>query len=178
MHPWEESEMHPKVHVGSSVPNFMDDWTPLDIETDAASEQKALEVNLEGLTVDASTLQAHFEQEESHLDEVKQRHLEVLVTAGMLPETGLASNHPERALAWVLSSINGRINPDGLTIPLLGTTPDRVNLQTKVTDNQTLVQLNIDDGDLPALVRDLPLPLEAAETLQATFVEGHLHLRW
>ena len=52
--------MHPKVHVGSSVPNFMDDWTPLDIETDAASEQKALEVNLEGLTVDASTLQAHF----------------------------------------------------------------------------------------------------------------------
>ena len=61
---------------------------------------------------------------------------------------------------------------------MLGTTPDRVILQTKVTDNQTLVQLNIDDGDLPALVRDLPLPLEAAETLQATFVEGHLHLRW
>ena len=170
--------MHPKVHVGSSVPFSMDDWTPLDIETPTSSTDEALEVNFEGLSVDASALQARFEQDETHLDEVKQRHLEVLVTAGMLPETGLAANHPERALSWVLSTINGRIDPDGLTIPLLGTTPDRVNLQTKVTDNETLVQLNIEDGDLPALVRDLPLPLEAAETLQATFVEGHLHLRW
>ena len=170
--------MHPKVHVGSSVPISMDDWRPLDIETDSEGSVEPLEVELQGLGVDASTLQAHFDQDQSHLDEVKQRHLEVLVTAGMLPETGLAANHPERALSWMVSGINGRVNPDGLTIPLLGTTPDQVHLQTKVTDNETLVQLNVNDGDMPDLVRNLPLPLEAADTLQATFVDGHLHLRW
>jgi hypothetical protein len=156
----------------------MDEWTPLGIETADTIPSTAQPVNLEGLGADAATLQAHFDTEESHLNEVKQLHEEVLVTAGMLPETGLAQRHPERALAWVVQGINGRLSPDGLSIPLLGTSLDRLALKTKVTDTGTVVQLRINDDLHDDLVRELPLPLEAASTLEATFVEGHLHLRW
>jgi hypothetical protein len=164
--------------VGSSFPNPMDEWMPLDINKDSDASEASLKPFTEGLMADAATLQAEFEQTSSHLDEVKQRHLEVLVTAGMLPETGLAETHPERALQWVVSGINGRLHPDGLSIPLLGAHPEHVLLETKVTDQNTVVQLTVRDGDAPDLVRELPLPLEAATTLEATFVEGRLHLRW
>ena len=100
------------------------------------------------------------------------------MTAGMLPETGLAAQHPERALSWVVNSINGRVNPDGLTIPLLGAELQQIQLKTKHTEETTLVQLRVEDGELPPLVRELPLPAEAASSLQATFVDGQLHLRW
>ncbi len=156
----------------------MDDWTPLTVESAQDPPTDGQPVNVEGLAVDAATLQAHFEQQTTHLDEVKQRHQEVLVTAGMLPETGLAQHHPERALAWVVEGINGRLSPDGLSIPLLGTSLEHVELKSKVTDGGTVVQLRVNDELNDALVRDFPLPLEAASTLQATFVDGHLHLRW
>jgi hypothetical protein len=164
--------------VGSLLANSMDEWKPLDIATSSEGSQPPLTPETSGLQADAATLQAEFESIPNHLTEVKQRHMEVLVTAGMLPETGLAEVHPERALEWVLNGINGRLNPDGLTIPLLGAQPDQVHLQTKTTEEGTVVQLSIEDGDALPLVRDLPLPAEAGEHLQASFIDGHLHLRW
>jgi hypothetical protein len=168
----------PKVHVGSSFRPPMDEWVPLDMNVESRPSQPSLKPTMEGLETDASALQAQFEQNATHLDEVKQRHLEVLVTAGMLPETGLADTHPERALQWVVQGINGRLNPDGLTIPLFGALPEQVTLQTKITEQNTVVQLSVSDGDAPALVRDLPLPIAAAATLEASFTDGKLHLRW
>ena len=155
----------------------MDDWQPLDITTED-TPSTPLEPAIDGLATDAANLQAAFETSSSHLDEVRARHTEVLVTAGMLPETGLADRHPERALAWIVESINGRMNPDGLTVPLLGTTEEAIRLHVKNTEDATLVKLDIHDPNGPPLVRELPLPAEASETLQATFVEGRLHLRW
>ena len=173
-----KSELSPKVHLGSSGPAVMDEWTSLAIENEKTHDGAAQEAVMTGLTPEAASLQAAFDARPSHLDEVKQRHLEVLVTAGMLPETGLAEVHPERALAWVVDGINGRVNPDGLTIPLLGALPEHVHLKTKVTEEATLVHLTVQDGEHPDLVRELPLPLDAASTLEATFNEGRLHLRW
>ena len=49
----------------------------------------------------------------------------------------LADRHPERALAWVVESINGRVDPDGLSIPLLGTNQDAIQLQVKTTEDAT-----------------------------------------
>ena len=106
------------------------------------------------------------------------RHTEVLVTAGMLPETGLAERHPERALAWVVQSINGRVDPDGLTIPLLGTQEEAVQLHVKETEEATVVKLDVQDTEGPNLVRELPLPVGVAATLTAGFSNGRLTLRW
>ena len=100
------------------------------------------------------------------------------MTAGMLPETGLSERHPERALAWVVEGINGRLDPDGLSIPLLGTNEEAIQLHVKATDEATLVKLDIDDSEGAPLVREFPLPADANATLQATLSQGRLHLRW
>ena len=108
--------------------NCMVEWEVLEISTEETPSELPGAASLDGLQADAASLQAEFETSSSHLEEVRQRHTEVLVTAGMLPETGLAEIHPERALAWVVQGINGRMNPDGLTIPLLGTTEEAIQL--------------------------------------------------
>ena len=38
--------------------------------------------------------------------------------------------------------------------------------------------LLLDDGDLPPLVKEIPLPKEASSNLTAEFSNGRLHLRW
>ena len=164
--------------MGSSFPNCMDEWNPVDINTQTKGEEIGENVAMDGLMVDASALQADFDNRSTHLDEVRARHSEVLVTAGMLPETGLADQHPERALAWLVESVNGRVNPDGLSIPLLGADLDDIQLDIKSTDETRLIRLQVQDGDMPTLVREFPLPAEASEAIEASFVQGRLHLRW
>ena len=157
----------------------MDEWSPLAIEQSTSTIKHQPEgQSFDGFAPDASLLQAQFETEESHLSEVRQLHAEVLVTAGMLPETSLAQSEPSRALSWIVESVNGRMNPDGLTIPLLGTTYDDVHLRFKTINDQTVVRLQVDDGDLPPLVKEIPLPQSASTNLSAVFSEGRLHLRW
>ena len=160
------------------VQNGMDEWKPLDLTTENMDHEVAEPAVPEGLETDAASLQAHFEASNDHLMDVRQRHAEVLVTAGMLPESGLAEHLPERALAWVVEGINGRINPDGLTIPLLGTNETAIQLHVKETEEATLVRLDIEDSEGPNLIRELPLPTEAASTLAANYSQGRLTLRW
>ncbi len=164
--------------MGSACATFMEEWKPLDIATDEPLSEHRPQPTNEGLQTDASTLQANFETSANHLEEVRLRHTEVLVTAGMLPETGLAEQHPERALAWVVNGINGRMNPDGLTIPLLGAEENAIQLHVKETEEATLVKLDVQDPEGPNLVREFPLPTEAAGSLSADFSHGRLTLRW
>jgi hypothetical protein len=70
------------------------------------------------------------------------------------------------------------MNPDGLSIPLLGTTEEAIQLHVKHTEEATLVKLDIKDPEGPNLVREFPLPTEAAGTLTADFSHGRLSLRW
>jgi len=160
------------------VQTTMDDWNELPLTTVEEEGNLPQQTPPQGLEVEASTLKAAFEHDSPHLNEVRERHIEVLATAGMLPETALASHTPERALSWLVSTINGRLHPDGLTIPLLGAQPDAIVLRSKQTDDATLVRLTVADGDETPLVRELPLPLEASGELTATLVNGYLHLRW
>ena len=160
------------------VQNGMDEWKPLDLTNEDMSHEALMPAVPEGLETDAPRLQAHFEVSNNHLADVHQRHTEVLVTAGMLPESGLAEHLPERALAWVVEGINGRMNPDGLTIPLLGTNEAAIQLHVKQTEEATLVRLDIEDTEGPNLVRELPLPTEAGATLAANYNNGRLTLRW
>ena len=78
----------------------------------------------------------------------------------------------------MVERINGRLNPDGLSIPLLGTDEKAVQLHVKQTQDATLVKLDVEDAEGPNLVRELPLPNDASASLTATFTEGHLVLRW
>ena len=87
----------------------MDEWKPLDLTTENMDHEVVEPSVPEGLETDAASLQAHFEASNDHLMDVRQRHAEVLVTAGMLPKWQ-PGHLPERALAWVVEGINGRIS--------------------------------------------------------------------
>ncbi len=65
----------------------------------------------EPMPLDAAPEALHMAMAETatHLNEVRTAHLHHLVTAGMLPETHLASVEPERRLAWVMEELHGRI---------------------------------------------------------------------
>ena len=157
----------------------MDEWKPLAIEPANTPNDEAISPEVtDGLDADAAVLQAAFEMSSNHLDDVRQRHEQVLITAGMLPETDVANRLPERALEWVVSGLNGRVDLDGLSIPLLGAELEDVHLEVNTTEDATVVRLRVDDEGNDPLKREMTLPEEANSNLVARWVNGHLQLRW
>ena len=73
------------------IQNGMEDWKPLDFTGDEEAVVGEQPPMPEGLETDAATLQALFESSNDHLADVRQRHTEVLITAGMLPESRILS---------------------------------------------------------------------------------------
>ena len=69
-----------------------------------------------GLESEVENLHTNFWQEANHLKEVENRHLQVLVSSGMIPEEHIANTEPSRKLDWFVNELNGKINPDGLSI--------------------------------------------------------------
>ena len=70
-----------------------------------------------------------------------------------------------------MEGINGRLNPDGLTVPLLGTHEDAIQLHVKQTEEATLVRLDIEDNEGPNLVRNCrfqPGPPQRSPQISAT----------
>ena len=151
----------------------MSDWKPLDVSED----------NLEGIdTSDFSStperLHTEFQASATHLNEVQSMHKHVLVQAGMIPETHIAEVEPTQRLEWVLQELHGMRNPDGLTNPLLGVSPEQLEVQIKELGSETHVKISIQQEDGAPFERVLPLNSEQAETLRVHFVNGRLHLRW
>ncbi len=160
-------------------PHRMATWEPLAVGTDPTQFTPG-EIDAEttgGLAASVESLHSEFHQLADHIGEVQTMHEQVLVSAGMLPESHLAEVQPERQLKWMVEALHGNVNPDGLTIPLLGVTAKDVVLFTKKEGEITHLKLVIADGDNEPLEREMPLP-EAAEGLSANYVNGRLHLRW
>ena len=105
-------------------PHRMATWEPLAVGTDHTQVRPG-EIDAEttvGLAASVESLHSEFQQSADHLGEVHTMHEQVLVSAGMLPESHLAEVQPERQLKWMVEALHGSVNPDGLTIPLLGVT--------------------------------------------------------
>lgn len=158
--------------------NNMEEWQEMDISLNEPLDLVPVTPISNGLEVTPNLLHDEFHQQAEHLGEVAQLHSQVLVTAGMLPETHIAEVQPQRQLAWVIKELHGRLNPDGLTVPLLGANINQIHLQVRRTETRATVKLTITDENNPALERLMPLPEEATGDLTAHFVNGRLHLRW
>ena len=154
-------------------------WEPLAVGTDP-NQVAPGEIEAEttgGLATSVESLHSEFHQLADHLGEVQTMHEQVLISAGMLPESHLAEVQPERQLKWMVEALHGSVNPDGLTIPLLGVTAEDVVLFTKKEGEITHLKMVIADGDNEPLEREMPLP-EDVQDLSANYVNGRLHLRW
>ena len=132
-----------------------------------------------GLESDVENLHTNFWQEANHLKEVENRHLQVLVSSGMIPEEHIANTEPSRKLDWFVNELNGRINPDGLSIPLKGLGIDDIEIYQMKTDESTQIKLKFIEKDGQELERVLNISSNNNESaIQANFFNNRLYLRW
>ena len=160
-------------------PPTMSTWEPVVLQTDSEQDEQAStdakkQVGLEALP---EQLHADFQATASHLDEVQMNHKLVLVAAGMIPESHLAEIEPERQLAWMVEQLHGTMNPDGLSIPLMGAKASDIEISTLNDEVQRKLKIIVKEQGHDNLQRVVPLPSEARE-IQAHFINGRLHLRW
>ena len=71
----------------------MSDWELVDISATKpeSSIEDEVEVNQDGLVKDVESLHSKFWRDAPHLTEVENRHIQVLVSAGMIPEEHIAA---------------------------------------------------------------------------------------
>ena len=159
----------------------MTDWKSVDI-SDTKPTTIVDEIdNLDsvGLQTEVDNLHANFWQEANHLKEVENRHMQVLVTSGMIPEDHIANTEPSRKLECFVTELNGRVNPDGLSIPLKGLEIGDIEIYQMKTDNGTQIKLKLIEKDGQELERVLNIPADGSEsTIQANFFNNRLYLRW
>ena len=159
----------------------MTDWKLVDISDDKPeSFVKDLDdLDYGGLESDVQNLHSNFWKDADHLTEVEDRHLQVLVSSGMIPEDHIASTEPSRKLDWFVKELNGRLNPDGLSIPLKGLEIGDIEIYQKTSDNESVIKLNLTEKDGQELERIMNIPNDSPEfNLQANFFNNRLYLRW
>ena len=79
----------------------------------------------------------------------------------------------------MVNELNGRMNPDGLTIPLLGVEQGQVELYSRQIDNSIVLKLKITEDDGDTLERELTAPEGVTiDNLTASLVNNRLNLRW
>ena len=159
----------------------MTDWKLVDISDDKPESfvEDLQDLDYGGLESDVQNLHSNFWKDADHLTEVEDRHLQVLVSSGMIPEDHIASTEPSRKLDWFVKELNGRLNPDGLSIPLKGLEIDDIEIYQKTTDDETVIKLNLTEKDGQELERIMNIPDDSPDfNLQANFFNNRLYLRW
>jgi len=157
----------------------MSTWEPVVIQTDSSGieDMKEGHASTIGLDVQPEQLHADFQVQADHLSEVQMNHQQVLVAAGMIPESHLAEVAPERQLTWMVEQLHGTVNPDGLMIPLHGAKEGDIEISTLEGETHRKLRLIVKEAEHDDLLRVVPLPAEAGE-IKAHFINGRLHLRW
>ena len=159
----------------------MTDWKLVDISNTKPTTivEEIDDLHAGGLQTEVDNLHADFWQEANHLKEVENRHLQVLVTSGMIPEDHIANTEPSRKLDWFVTELNGRVNPDGLSIPLKGLEIGDIEIYQMKTDNDTQIKLKLIEKDGQELERVLNIPADGSESaIEANFFNNRLYLRW
>ena len=159
----------------------MTDWELVDISDDKPESfvEDLQDLDYGGLESDVQNLHSNFWKDADHLTEVENRHLQVLVSSGMIPEDHIASTEPSRKLDWFVNELNGRLNPDGLSIPLKGLEIEDIEIYQKTSDNESAIKLNLTEKDGQELERIMNIPNDSPEfNIQANFFNNRLYLRW
>ena len=159
----------------------MTDWKLVDISGDKPESfvEDLQDLDYGGLDSDVQNLHNNFWKDADHLTEVEDRHLQVLVSSGMIPEDHIASTEPSRKLDWFVKELNGRLNPDGLSIPLKGLEIEDIEIYQKTSDNESVIKLNLTEKDGQELERIMNIPNDSPEfNIQAYFFNNRLYLRW
>ena len=159
----------------------MTDWELVDIFDDKPEliVEEIDELDTGGLQSEVQDLHSNFWQEANHLKEVENRHLQVLVSSGMIPEDHISNTDPSRKLDWFVIELNGRVNPDGLSIPLKGLEIGDIEIHQMKNDDDVQIKLKLTEKDGQELERVFNLPNDSSDSsVQANFFNNRLYLRW
>ena len=159
----------------------MTDWELVDIFDDKPEliVEEIDNLDTSGLQSEVQNLHSNFWQEANHLKEVEERHLQVLVSSGMIPEDHIANTEPSRKLDWFVSELNGRVNPDGLSIPLKGLEIGDIEIHQMKNDDDVQIKLKLTEKDGQELERVFNVPNDSSgSNIRANFFNNRLHLRW
>ena len=159
----------------------MTDWELVDIFDDKPEliVEEIDELDTGGLQSEVQDLHSNFWQEANHLKEVEDRHLQVLVSSGMIPEDHISNTEPSRKLDWFVSELNGRVNPDGLSIPLKGLEIGDIEIHQMKTDDDVQIKLKLTEKDGQELERVFNVPKDSSgSNIRANFFNNRLYLRW
>ena len=159
----------------------MSSWEHIEVNTESEGleEMEKEFIQTDGLAASPEQLHNEFHVNAEHLIEVEQRHKQVLVTSGMIPEEHLSWNEPSLSLKWMVEELNGRVNPDGLTIPLMGIDLEDFQLSSKLVGEVQNVKISINQGQNDNFERIFSIPMESVKNeLKANFVNNRLYLRW
>ena len=113
-----------------------------------------------------------FNQQATHLHEVMDRHTAVLVEAGKLPETHLASIDPQRKLVWMIEELNGNITENAIKIPLHGAEPDNISWHVERQTNGSRFLLKVEE----IFTREFDIPA-SIESEDVKLIDGMLEIR-
>lgn len=127
-----------------------------------------------GLTPQPQQLHSEHLSNANHLAEVQDIHTRLLVNAGELPESHLAEIHPQRQLEWMVAELGGSVGDRSISIPLRGTSLNRVEVCKGELHGHPAMKLHLLDLDLE---KTIPLPAEVGE-LTAVWDSGDLHITW
>ena len=159
----------------------MTDWELVDIFDDKPEliVEEIDELDTGGLQSEVQDLHSNFWQEANHLKEVENRHLQVLVSSGMIPEDHISNTEPSRKLDWFVSELNGRVNPDGLSIPLKGLEIGDIEIHQMKNDDDVQIKLKLTEKDGQELERVFNVPNDSSgSNIRANFFNNRLYLRW
>ena len=159
----------------------MTDWELVDIFDDKPEliVEEIDNLDTSGLQSEVQNLHSNFWQEANHLKEVEERHLQVLVSSGMIPEDHIANTEPSRKLDWFVSELNGRVNPDGLSIPLKGLEIGDIEIHQMKNNDDVQVKLKLTEKDGQELERVFNVPNDSSgSNIRANFFNNRLYLRW
>ena len=97
----------------------------------------------------------------------------------MIPEYHISNTEPSRKLDWFVSELNGRVNPDGLSIPLKGLEIGDIEIHQMKNDDDVQIKLKLTEKDGQELERVFNLPNDSSDSsVQANFFNNRLYLRW
>tara|TARA_B000000565_G_C23779091_1_gene375228 strand:- start:1994 stop:2473 length:480 start_codon:yes stop_codon:yes gene_type:complete len=159
----------------------MSSWEDIEVSTETRDFEEIENefIQTGGLSITPEKLHNEFHMNAEHLAEVEQRHKQVLVTSGMIPEEHIAWTEPSLSLKWMVEELNGRINPDGLTIPLMGIELEDFHLSSKIDEQNHNVKISINDGQNDNFERIFSIPKDSIKNeLKAHFINNRLYLRW
>ena len=98
---------------------------------------------------------AAFTASATHIEEVRTIHAKVMRNTGLVAETHLSQIAPSRIIEWLTDELNGVSDANGIRLPLMGLTPDDVDVSVSTDNGISSLKLSLGDH----IERVVPLPL-------------------